>query len=42
MANEELHILKPEGIVVIVGVFPKSQKKEEGNDDHVCNGLDLL
>jgi len=42
VANEKLYIFEEEwvlvGVSIIVGVFTRPQKEEEGQDDHVCNG----
>ena len=42
VANEKLYIFEEEwvlvGVSIIVGVFTRPQKEEEGQDDHVGNG----
>jgi len=40
--TEKLNILEPKGSIVIVGagVFPRSKKEKEGNNDHVEASLD--
>jgi hypothetical protein len=39
-SNEELDILEPEWMFVVVRVFSRAKEEKEGNDDHICCGAE--